>query len=93
VNVCVEARKETINALEGVGDFPSEAEVAHEVAQMSQTSLYQPIFDITQAELVPQIIWRRQENTETIGTWKANIFNMFHVMVNIRSKNISRGYE
>lgn len=78
--------KEITNALEGAGALPSEAEVAHEVAQMSQTSLYRPGIDVTQAVLVPQMTWRRQEKTETVGPWKAKIFDMHHVVVSIRSR-------
>lgn len=78
--------KEITNALEGAGALPSEAEVAHEVAQMSQTSLYRPGIDVTQAVLVPQLTWRRQEKTETVGPWKAKIFDMHHVVVSIRSR-------
>uniref|UniRef100_A0A0D6QV18 Ankyrin repeat domain-containing protein n=1 Tax=Araucaria cunninghamii TaxID=56994 RepID=A0A0D6QV18_ARACU len=78
--------KEITNALEGAGAFPSEAEVAQEVAQMSQTSLYRPGIDVTQAELVPQLTWRRQERTETVGLWKAKIYDMLHVVVSVRSR-------
>jgi len=78
--------KEITNALEGAGALPSETEVAHEVAQMSQTSLYRPGIDVTQAELMPQMTWRRQEKTETVGPWKAKIFDMLHVVVSIRSR-------
>ena len=51
--------KEITNALEGAGALPSEAEVAHEVAQMSQTILYRPDIDVTQAVFVPRMTWRR----------------------------------
>lgn len=78
--------KEITNALEGAGAFPSEAEVAQEVAQMSQTSLYRPGIDVTQSELVPQLTWRRQERTETVGPWKAKIYDMLHVVVSVRSR-------
>ncbi|KAK6156196.1 hypothetical protein DH2020_010444 [Rehmannia glutinosa] len=40
-------RKEITNALEGAGVQPSEAEVAHEVALMSQTNMYRPGIDVS----------------------------------------------
>ncbi|KAL0322109.1 UNVERIFIED_CONTAM: Ankyrin repeat domain-containing protein 13B [Sesamum calycinum] len=51
--VLAHKEKEITNALEGAGVQPSEAEVAHEVALMSQTNMYRPGIDVTQAELVP----------------------------------------
>uniref|UniRef100_A0A1J3J8Y1 Ankyrin repeat domain-containing protein 13B n=1 Tax=Noccaea caerulescens TaxID=107243 RepID=A0A1J3J8Y1_NOCCA len=80
--------KEVTNALEGAGTQPTEAEVAHEVAQMSQTNMYRPGIDVTQAELVPQLNWRRQERTETVGSWKAKVYDMVHVMVSVKSRRV-----
>ncbi|KAH0994583.1 hypothetical protein GBA52_018447 [Prunus armeniaca] len=62
--VLAHKEKEITNALEGAGAQPTEAEVAHEVALMSQTNMYRPGIDVTQAELVPHLNWRRQERTE-----------------------------
>ncbi|CAA7025996.1 unnamed protein product [Microthlaspi erraticum] len=80
--------KEVTNALEGAGTQPTEAEVAHEVAQMSQTNMYRPGIDVTEAELVPQVNWRRQERTETVGGWKARVYDMVHVMVSVKSRRV-----
>ncbi|GAB2218831.1 hypothetical protein Droror1_Dr00002063 [Drosera rotundifolia] len=80
--------KEITNALEGAGALPSEAEVAHEVALMSQTNTYRPGVDVTQAELVPQLNWRRQERTEMVGNWKAKIYDMLNVMVSVKSRRV-----
>ncbi|KAF1002575.1 uncharacterized protein LOC141700874 [Apium graveolens] len=80
--------KEITNALEGAGAQPSEAEVAHEVALMSQTNMYRPGIDVTQAELVPHLNWRRQERTELVGHWKGKVYDMLHVMVSVKSRRV-----
>ncbi|KAG0476072.1 hypothetical protein HPP92_012913 [Vanilla planifolia] len=80
--------KEISNALEGAGNRPTEAEVAHEVALMSQTNMYRPGIDVTQADLVPHLNWRRQERTELVGRWKAKVYDMLHVMVSVKSRRV-----
>ncbi|EPS61629.1 hypothetical protein M569_13166, partial [Genlisea aurea] len=80
--------KEITNALEGAGAQPSESEVAHEVALMSQTNMYRPGIDVTMAELVPHLNWRRQERTEMVGSWKSKIYDMLHVQVSVKSRRV-----
>ncbi|RYQ90959.1 hypothetical protein Ahy_B09g096873 isoform G [Arachis hypogaea] len=80
--------KEITNALEGAGNQPTDAEVAHEVSLMSQTNMYRPGIDVTQAELVPHLNWRRQEKTEMVGNWKAKVYDMLHVMVSVKSRRV-----
>ena len=48
LTVLAHKEKEITNALEGAGAQPTEAEVAHEV--MSQTNIYRPGIDVTQAD-------------------------------------------
>ncbi|KAF7817800.1 ankyrin repeat domain-containing protein 13C-like isoform X1 [Senna tora] len=86
--VLAHKEKEITNALEGAGTQPTEAEVAHEVALMSQTNMYRPGIDVTQAELVPHLNWRRQEKTEMVGNWKAKVYDMLHVMVSVKSRRV-----
>ncbi|KAI6692750.1 hypothetical protein NL676_020460 [Syzygium grande] len=86
--VLAHKEKEITNALEGAGAQPTEAEVAHEVALMSQTNMYRPGIDVTQAELVPHLNWRRQERTEMVGSWKAKVYDMLHVMVSVKSRRV-----
>ncbi|KAJ7538931.1 hypothetical protein O6H91_11G068800 [Diphasiastrum complanatum] len=81
--------KEVMNALEGGGAQPSEAEIAREVASMSKTNMYRPGIDVTQADLVPQLTWRRQEKTEMVGSWKAKLYDMHHVTVSVRSRRVT----
>nr|KYP74503.1 Ankyrin repeat domain-containing protein 13B [Cajanus cajan] len=80
--------REVTNALEGAGTKPTEAEVNHEVSLMSQTNMYRPGIDVTQAELVPHLNWRRQEKTEMVGNWKAKVYDMLHVMVSVKSRRV-----
>ncbi|KAI0491276.1 hypothetical protein KFK09_025536 [Dendrobium nobile] len=86
--VLAHKEKEITNALEGAGNRPTEAEVAHEVALMSQTNMYRPGIDVTQAELVSHLNWRRQERTEMVGNWKAKVYDMLHVMVSVKSRRV-----
>ncbi|PQQ18949.1 ankyrin repeat domain-containing protein 13C-B [Prunus yedoensis var. nudiflora] len=86
--VLAHKEKEITNALEGAGAQPTEAEVAHEVALMSQTNMYRPGIDVTQADLVPHLNWRRQERTEMVGNWKAKVYDMLHVMVSVKSRRV-----
>ncbi|KAJ3691501.1 hypothetical protein LUZ61_020665 [Rhynchospora tenuis] len=80
--------KEITDALEGAGAQPTEAEVAHEVTLMSKTNMYRPGIDVTQAELVPHLNWRRIERSETVGNWKAKVYEMLHVMVTVKSRRV-----
>ncbi|XP_062084382.1 uncharacterized protein LOC133790674 [Humulus lupulus] len=86
--VLAHKEKEITNALEGAGAQPTEQEVAHEVALMSQTNMYRPGIDVTQAELIPHLNWRRQERTEMVGSWKAKVYDMLHVMVSVKSRRV-----
>ncbi|CAM0942909.1 unnamed protein product [Alopecurus aequalis] len=80
--------KEITDALEGAGVQPTESEVAHEVALMSKTNMYRPGIDVTQADLVPHVNWRRQERTEAVGQWKAKVYDMLNVLVTVKSRRV-----
>ncbi|XP_019151120.1 PREDICTED: ankyrin repeat domain-containing protein 13B-like [Ipomoea nil] len=86
--VLAHKEKEVTNALEGAGAQPTEAEIAREVALMSKTNMYRPGIDVTQAELVPHLNWRRHEKTEMVGPWKAKIYDMLRVMVSVKSRRV-----
>ncbi|XP_047316237.1 uncharacterized protein LOC124919915 [Impatiens glandulifera] len=86
--VLAHKEKEVTNALEGAGNQPTESEVIHEVALMSHTNMYRPGIDVTQAELVPHLNWRRQDRTETVGNWKAKVYDMLNVMVSVKSRRV-----
>lgn len=80
--------KEVMNALEGAGAQASEAEIQQEVSAMSQTNIFRPGIDVTQAVLLPQLTWRRQEKTEMVGQWKARVYDMHHVVVSVKSRRV-----
>ncbi|KAJ6821541.1 ankyrin repeat domain-containing protein 13C-A [Iris pallida] len=80
--------KEVMNALEGAGAQASEAEIQQEVSAMSQTNIFRPGIDVTQAVLLPQLTWRRQERTEMVGPWKARVYDMHHVVVSVKSRRV-----
>ncbi|EHA8588957.1 ankyrin repeat domain-containing protein 13C-like [Cocos nucifera] len=82
--------KEVVNALDGAGAPASDAEVQQEVSAMSKTSIFRPGIDVTRAVLLPQLTWRRQERTETVGSWKAKVCDMHHVVVSVKSRRVSR---
>jgi hypothetical protein len=80
--------KEVMNALDGAGAPATDAEVQEEVAAMSQTNIFRPGIDVTQAVLLPQTTWRRQEKTEMVGIWKAKVYDMQNVVVSIKSRRV-----
>lgn len=80
--------KEIMNALDGAGAPATEAEVTHEVAAMSQTNIFRPGIDVTEAVLIPQLTWRRQERTEMVGAWKTKVYDMHNVVVSIKSRRV-----
>ncbi|KAL8136769.1 hypothetical protein V2J09_002770 [Rumex salicifolius] len=54
----------------------------------SQTSVYRPGMDVTKAELVSRTNWRRQEKTETVGEWKARVYDIQNVVFSFRSRKV-----
>lgn len=80
--------KEVMNALDGAGAPATDAEVRQEVAAMSQTSIFRPGVDVTQAVLLPQLTWRRQERAEMVGQWKAKVYDMHNLVVSIKSRRV-----
>ncbi|KAG6493211.1 uncharacterized protein LOC122001876 [Zingiber officinale] len=80
--------KEVMNALDGAGAPATEAEVQQEVTAMSQTNIFRPGLDVTQAVLLPQLTWRRQERSEMVGPWKAKVYDMHNVVVSVKSRRV-----
>ncbi|KAJ8639087.1 hypothetical protein MRB53_015781 [Persea americana] len=80
--------KEVMNAMDGAGSQATESEIQQEVAAMSQTNIFRPGIDVTQAVLLPQLTWRRQEKTEMVGPWKAKVYDMHHVTVSVKSRRV-----
>ncbi|KAL5996567.1 hypothetical protein ACLOJK_007486 [Asimina triloba] len=80
--------KEVMNALDGAGSPATEAEIEQEVSAMSQTNIFRPGIDVTQSVLLPQLTWRRQERAEMVGSWKAKVYDMHHVVVSVKSRRV-----
>ncbi|XWS12846.1 hypothetical protein CRYUN_Cryun37aG0125500 [Craigia yunnanensis] len=55
----------------------------------SQTSVYRPGMDVTRAELVGRTNWRRQEKTESVGEWKAKVYEIHNVIFSFRSRKVA----
>ncbi|CAN1278648.1 Ankyrin repeat domain-containing protein 13B [Linum perenne] len=80
--------KEVMNALDGAGSLATDEEVKQEVNAMSQTNIFRPGIDVTQAVLLPQLTWRRQEKMEIVGEWKGKVYDMHNVVVSIKSRKV-----
>ncbi|KAK2644501.1 hypothetical protein Ddye_019696 [Dipteronia dyeriana] len=57
----------------------------------AQTSVYRPGMDVTKAELVGRTNWRRQEKTESVGEWKARVYELHNVVFSFRSRKVANG--
>ncbi|MED6173809.1 hypothetical protein PIB30_063121 [Stylosanthes scabra] len=44
--------------------------------------------DVSQAVLVPQLTWRRKERKESVGPWKAKVYDMQNVVLSVKSRSI-----
>ncbi|KAF8090708.1 hypothetical protein N665_0469s0042 [Sinapis alba] len=77
--------KTILNAFENANETVSDGEVA---GYCSQTSLYRPGMDVTKAELVEMINWRRQVKTETVGEWRAKGYEVENVSFSFKSRKV-----
>lgn len=78
--------RKIFDAFENAGSPMSESDIA---GFCSQTSVYRPGMDVTRAELVGRTNWRRQEKTESVGEWKARVFEMHNVVFSFRSRKVA----
>ncbi|KAK7292417.1 hypothetical protein RIF29_08196 [Crotalaria pallida] len=78
--------REIYDAFENAGGPMSESDVE---GFCSQTSVYRPGMDVTKAELVGRTNWRRQEKTESVGEWKAKVYEMHNVVFSFRSRKVA----
>ncbi|KAL1537320.1 ankyrin repeat domain-containing protein 13C [Salvia divinorum] len=74
------------DAFENAGNPLSDADVSN---FCNQTSVYRPGMDVTKAELIGRTNWRRQEKTESVGEWKARVYEMHNVMFTFRSRKVN----
>ncbi|XP_068669122.1 uncharacterized protein [Aristolochia californica] len=75
--------KKIFDAFENAGAPLSPAD---EAGFAAQTSVYRPGMDVTRAELVGRTNWRRQEKTESVGEWKAKVYELHNVVFSFRSR-------
>lgn len=80
--------RKIFDAFENAGAPLSDADVA---GFCNQTSVHRPGMDVTQAELVGRTNWRRQEKMESVGEWKARIYEVHNVVFSYRSRKIVAG--
>ncbi|KAL5972614.1 hypothetical protein ACLOJK_039419 [Asimina triloba] len=78
--------RKILDAFENAGMPLSESD---EEGVASQTSVYRPGMDVTKAELVPRTNWRRQDKTESVGEWKARVFDIHNVEFSFRTRKVS----
>ncbi|KAL5715402.1 hypothetical protein ACHQM5_017228 [Ranunculus cassubicifolius] len=79
-------QKKIFNAFENA-DAPM---TEHEISEFwSQSTVYRPGIDVTKAELVGRMNWRRQEKTESVGEWKAKVYEIQNVVFSFRSRKVS----
>lgn len=74
------------NVFDNAGNPLSDAEISN---FCNQTSVYRPGMDVTRAELIGRTNWRRQEKTESVGEWKARVYEMHNVHLTFRSRKIA----
>ena len=43
------------------------------------------------AELIGRTNWRRQEKTESVGEWKAKVYDIHNVVFSFRSRKVAGG--
>lgn len=78
--------RKIFDAFENAGAPMSESDIAGFCAQ---TSVYRPGMDVTKAELVGRTNWRRQEKTESVGEWKARVYELHNVVFSFRSRKVT----
>ncbi|XP_031473778.1 uncharacterized protein LOC116246182 [Nymphaea colorata] len=77
--------RDIVDALENASTPPS---VAEEAAFRSQSAVFRPGMDVTRAELVSRLNWRRQERTEMVGPWKARLFDVHNVSFSFKTRKV-----
>lgn len=78
--------RKIFDAFENAGAPMSDSDIA---GFCSQTSVYRPGMDVTKAELVGRTNWRRQDKTESVGEWKARVYEIHNVVFSFRSRKVA----
>ena len=68
---------------------PTDRDVRLQLARKSKDSNVVSVgLDVSQALLVPQLTWRRKERKESVGPWKAKVYDMQNVILNVKSRTL-----
>ncbi|KAL3850876.1 hypothetical protein ACJIZ3_012758 [Penstemon smallii] len=78
--------KKIYDAFENAGNPLTDSDISN---FCNQTSVYRPGMDVTRAELIGRTNWRRQEKMESVGLWKARVYEMHNVHFTFRSRKVS----
>ncbi|CAL5086493.1 unnamed protein product [Urochloa decumbens] len=65
--------------------FAAAAAAGDEDAATSDAAAYRPGLNISAARLVPRTTWLRKEKTESVGEWKARVFDVHNVVFSFRT--------
>uniref|UniRef100_A0A0E0LL74 Ankyrin repeat domain-containing protein n=1 Tax=Oryza punctata TaxID=4537 RepID=A0A0E0LL74_ORYPU len=65
--------------------FAAAAAAGDEDSATSDAAAYRPGLNISSARLVPRTTWLRKEKTESVGEWKARVFDVHNVVFSFRT--------
>ncbi|VFQ88944.1 unnamed protein product [Cuscuta campestris] len=80
--------RKVFDAFENAGNPLTEGDVAD---FCSQRSVHRPGMDVTKATLVGRTNWRGQGKTESVGEWKARVYEVNNVTFSYRSRKATFG--
>ncbi|ERN17371.1 hypothetical protein AMTRI_Chr02g258520 [Amborella trichopoda] len=52
------------------------------------SSVFRPGMDVTAAELVGRLNWRRQEKIEMVGEWRSRVYEVHNVLFSIKTRKV-----
>nr|KYP50809.1 Ankyrin repeat domain-containing protein 13B [Cajanus cajan] len=67
---------------------PTDRQVRNTLLKKSKSESVRVAIDVSEAHLVPQLTWRRKERKEMVGPWKARVYDMQNVVLNVKSKRV-----
>lgn len=76
-------KREVRDAFEGVDCL--EEDESDDAELIADASAYRPGLDITKAELVKVMNWRRKEKVEMVGEWKSRLYEIHNVVFSFKT--------
>ncbi|KAJ6850718.1 ankyrin repeat domain-containing protein 13C-like [Iris pallida] len=87
-------RKQARDAFQGLDDeAAAAADDGEEDGLVEDASAYRPGLDITRAELVKVKNWRGKERAESVGEWKAKVYEVKDVVFSFKTMKAAREEE